>query len=201
MLFLFVLIQIGCTDRPSRVETKKLIHPNPTSVVFNVSLNKLRDTVIKLFGTSSQINDPVLASVFIDRILKDSSFPVNFSCETADGPVFGKDYFKRAGSSGDLFLFSMGSYWNSPLYFHNNKAFLFSCSFAFRFKAISDKQTLLEVIDVDPEISNGTKCCGPEGNYAITQKVRPTTIEEYTLILYLAEKLHVTRLKPIQLPI
>ncbi len=164
-------------------------------------------TVIKLFDISPQYDNPILKTVFIDRILKDHNFPISFSYETADKAVFGRDYFKRKESVNDIFLTSIGSYWYSPIYYHNNEPFLFTSSFALQFRALVDEfkdaskqETMLTVIDVGPEITNGTECCGPHGNYSRTETVKPTTVEEYTLILYIAQKLGVKDLKPIVLP-
>ena len=163
-------------------------------------MNRLRDSVIRFFDLEHQMNDTILKTVFVDKILKDHGFPITFNSEVSEKALFGKSYFNNAGTSNDVFIFSMGNYWYSPLYFHNNEPFLFSTSFAFKFKLISDQKTILTIADVDPKISNGTKCCGHSGNIAIEQKVPPTTIEEYTLILFIAEKLGVKGLATIQLP-
>jgi hypothetical protein len=200
LLMLIVLTHFSCTESPHSVEIKKIVQPNPTNYLFNMPSRRLRDTVLKLFSDSAQDDDPTLKSVFTDRILPEHPFQVSFVPETSDNAVFGADYFKNAGTSNDIFLYPMGSYWYSPVYFHNNKPFLFSSSFAFRFKDISSRQTLITVIVVDPGISNGTKCCGPGGDYAIIQKVKPTSVEEYALLFYIGKKLSIGGFKPIQFP-
>jgi hypothetical protein len=200
-VLMLLALQFSCTESPKPVVIKKLAHPNPTSYTFDFPVDKLRDKVINLFSIDPQTNDSILKVVFIDRILKEHPFQINFVAETSDKAAFGTDYYKNVENSDDIFLFSMGSYWYSPLYFRkNNEPFLFFTSFAFKFKAISDQKTLLSVIDINPIISNGTKCCGHSGYMAIEEKVQPTTVEEYTLILYIAEKLGVRGLAPLRLP-
>jgi hypothetical protein len=198
--FIFVFFLCCCNKNPAPVYKKKLSHPNSTSLSFNFPENQLRDTILKLFDIEPQMDDQILKSIFMDEIVKKHRFQVNFVSETANNAVFGDKYFKSKGNIGDIFLFPMGSYWASPMYFRNGEPFLFSTSFAIKFKAISQKQTLVVVEDINPEILNGTKCCGPEGNYSVVQKVAPTTIEEYTLLLYITKKLGIYNLPPVQLP-
>jgi hypothetical protein len=197
---LFMVILFGCGESPHPVLIKKLIQLNPTNYIFKLPVDKLRDTIIKLFDLDHQMDDTVLKSVFIDHILKNDPFPIIFSPEQAKNASFGYDYFKKPGTDNDIFLCQMGSCWYSPIYFYKNGAFLFSSSFAIKFKTLSPKETLIKVIDVDPGILNGTICCGPHGNYANIQNVKPTTVEEYTLILYIAEKLGIEGLKPLHIP-
>jgi hypothetical protein len=53
-----------------------------------------------------------------------------------------------------------------------------------------DGVTLLRITPENPVVLFGTRCCGPHGDYANEIVVDPTTIEEYTLIKYIAEQLN-----------
>lgn len=162
----------------------------------------LHDTLRKVFDLDHQFNDPILGKIFYYRLSSsdDEVVKVTFTPETADSAIFGKVYFQKPGTENDIFL-NQFDHWDSPIYHHKNKAFVYNTTFAIQLKQIDKANTMLTIKALQPEIYNGTKCCGPcFGNYAIEETVKPTTIEEYTLILYIAKKLGVNNLKPLELP-
>jgi len=165
-------------------------------------LIQLRDTIIRLFDSGYQIPDnPILSTVFMDVMVpKEHPMEAIFHPETSKTAVFGIHYFADKNTANDVYIDDMGSYWASPVYFHNGKPFEYISAFAFKFIPLNANQTKLTVRAIKPEIVNGTTCCGPHGNYSITQQVKPTTIEEYTLITYIASKLGVKGLPPVQFP-
>jgi hypothetical protein len=87
------------------------------------------------------------------------------------------------------------------MYFNKDIPFEFRTEFAIHLKELTRSSTLLTIKALNPQIINGAKCCGMHlGKVALEEKVKPTTVEEYTLILYIAEKLGIKGLAPLQLP-
>ena len=201
--FSMLLLLSNCTKGPDSIDKKNLLTPNPTSCTFNMPVSKLRDTVVKLFGIDPQMDNKTLMKIFFYRWPETGDSQIHqamFEPETSDMPAFGSEYFKQKQTKDDVFLTPMADYWASPVYFHKNKPFDFTSSFSIKFKPVTQNTSSITIIAYKPVIFNGTKCCGPHGKYAILQTIESTTIEEYTLVLYLAEKLGVKNLKPLRLP-
>jgi hypothetical protein len=197
---LFCLI-IGCTQSPDRIESQKLLQANPTSYTFKMPVTELRDTVIKMFGIAPQMDNPILKTVFMDATAsKEYPIEIVFSPETSQKVVFGQEYFKGKNTDGDIYLTSMGGFWLSPLYFHGGKPFEYITPFVIQFKKITKESTQITIKAIEPKIVNGTECCDTHGNYSRMELVKPTTVEEYTLLTYIADKLGVKGLKPIVFP-
>jgi hypothetical protein len=197
-----LLICFGCGQTPGPVQIKKLATLNLVSYVVNMPAKQLRDTLLALFDYKYQMDDPGLKQVFVDAIADSSKYKmqVSFSTETFNQAVFSKEYFAGPGTRNDVYITAMGGYWNSPMYFTEGKPLLYTSDFAFKFKEISKDSTLLMVKAVNPEVVNGSKCCSPHGNYSITQKVKPTSVEEYILIAFVAQKLNIKDIPALKMP-
>jgi hypothetical protein len=198
----FIFLLANCGESPKKVEFKQLEHPNPTSYTFDIPLHKLHDTLIKIFDLDSQYGNPILGKIFYYKSSESDLdiHQVSFDPEVPDSAVFGKEYFQKPNTKNDIFL-NQFDHWNSLIYHHKDKPFEYNATFAIQLKELNHDSTLLNIKALDPEIYNGSKCCGPcLGNYALTEKVKPTSIEEYTLILYIAQKLGAKGLQPLQLP-
>jgi len=196
-------MQFGCGESPKQVNKKTLIHPNQTSLTIKLPINKLRDTLVKIFDIDHQEDNKILGRIFFYKSdPKDLDVhQITFWPETSDTCTFGKEYFKKPNTKNDVFLNQFGEIWYSTMYFNKSKPFQIRTEFAFQLKELSKNTTLITVKALDPKILNGTKCCGPcLGNYSLEEKVQPTTVEEYTLILYIAENLSIKDLQPLQLP-
>jgi hypothetical protein len=192
-------------EAPKKVQQKILVHPNPTSYTFNLPLNVLRDTIFKMFDISSQWNDPILMRIFYFRFPEDDPkiMQADFSASVYSDPGFGDVYFKEPGTRDDIFLFDMANYWKSPIYHSNGEPFEFTSSYAIQLKAIDKNTTRITIKSIGSEIVNGTLCCNPHspsGHYSNTQSISPTSVEEYTLILFIAEKLGIKGLPSLELP-
>nr|WP_294946299.1 hypothetical protein [uncultured Mucilaginibacter sp.] len=199
---LALLLFIGCSKTPATVQVKKLQSPNPTSRLFKMPAKQLHDTLLALFDFGQQYDNPTLKTIFMDAVLEDTTnkMQATFSTETSAGPVFSEAYFAEPGTKNDIYITTMASYWYSPMYFADDKPLKYTSAFAFKLKELSKDSTLLSVVAINPEIVNGTKCCGPHGNYSITQKVKPTSVEEYTLIMFVAQKLGIKDMPALKLP-
>jgi hypothetical protein len=68
-----------------------------------------------------------------------------------------------------------------------------------KLRSIEKNETELEIFAVQPVVIHGTECCGPHGRYGKKVHVKATTIEEYCLIVFIAEQPNLS-LPPIKLP-
>ena len=203
VLLLFVLMQVGCGESPKQVEQKILLNPNQTCLTIKLPINKLRDTLVEIFDIDHQEDNKILGRIFFYKSdPKDLGVhQITFWPETSDTCTFGKEYFKKPNTKNDVFLTQYGEAWYSAMYFNKSKPFEFRTEFAIQLKELSKNSTLITAKALDPKILNGKKCCGPcLGNYSLEEKVQPTTVEEYTLILYIAEQLSIKGLPRLQLP-
>ena len=203
-----IFISINCKAQttvvePDPIQEKTLLNPNPISYTFSIPLNKLRDTIIKMFDIDPQMDDQTLEKIFYYNWPETGDIHKNqviFTPQTSGTDSFGMEYFKNPATKDDVFLTQMADYWYSPKYYHKSKPFEFTASYAIHFDMLDSNSTTITIKPVDAEIFNGTLCCSPHGNYSNTQSVASTSVEEYTLILYIAEKLGVKGLKPLELP-
>ena len=81
----------------------------------------------------------------------------------------------------------------------NGEPLEFRAQYKLILKAINDKQTLLEVDVEDPRVIKGIGGLGPDGFYCKEINVKPTSIEEYCLILYIADRIGDKSLMPLNL--
>jgi len=128
---------------------------------------------------------------------------VEWGTNVTFGEAFGKAVFANPANAKDLYLHTgQTPFTLSPVYRGPAGGLPFSAAFQVHF-APHGSNTTISVIALETEVINRTKFgwgpCGPgEGTYH--HRVRPTTIEEYTLLRYLGPHLGVTNMPPVILP-
>jgi len=199
----FSLVSFAACESEYPIQKRVFPLKNIPKHVFNFPADKLRDTIITLFSLDNgkQYHDSVLIKIFYDAILNDKNMPCTFSVETSKDTIFSKKYFSNPKTANDLFLCSLGSFWFSKYYYSKDQPLEFISNFAIKFKKVDDSFTEVQIVADDPQVINGTKCCGFHGTYSKYTPVEPTLIEEYTLLQYIASKLGDTTLSPIKVPI
>ncbi|MES2808928.1 MAG: hypothetical protein V4619_09910 [Bacteroidota bacterium] len=196
-----IAIQFGCGENPRPVSIKKLVDPNPISYGFKLPVKELHDTIVKIFEFKNQMGNKILEDIFYYKNDGNYIQPVTFSTETADTAVFAENYFKKPNTKNDIFLNQYGDFWYSTMYFHDGKPFSYRTPYAIQLAGITKDSTLITIKALDPKIINGSRCCGMHlGNVSLEEPVKATTVEEYTLILYIAEKLGIKGMKPLHIP-
>lgn len=182
------------------IQVKSLSQPNPTSYVFPVPLPKLREQILyglrhgwerraKFFGD--------LGFVIIQR--RDTIEPVYLSFETSEYPVFGKEVFKDPHNSNDLYL-SCNSVISSRTYFALDDPLPYEVAFHIHFVPVGNDSTKVTVMAINPGVLKGVAGWGPHGLYSMQISVEPTTIEEYTILLYIGFLLEEDSMPPLRLP-
>jgi hypothetical protein len=187
----------------SKIDIMVMETHNPVSYVFNLPVNSLRDTIINLFTFENQYENKYLINIF-SKLDSGKTTKTNsiFYVETSKKPVIAEEYFekRKSGAENDLYIHNYNSYWKSKVYFSEGKPMEFVTPFVLHFKEIDKSHTMLTVEAIEPVVVSGYDGLSYHGPKRKEQKVRPTSIEEYALILYIASKLGEKDLPSLILP-
>jgi hypothetical protein len=184
---------------------KKIITPYPTNHIFNMPVSKLKSSIIHCFSDREKVNSKEYNSLIfyynVDLYSNDNNTKmlVYFSTETSNNSLFSKDFFSTEGTDKDIYLHSHGQFWYSPIYYALGKQLEFRAQFRLRLIPLNENQTRLIVDIENPRVIKGIGGIGPHGFYSKEIKVKSTTIEEYSLIWYIASQIGDTTLKPLDL--
>ncbi|MES2773768.1 MAG: hypothetical protein V4722_06270 [Bacteroidota bacterium] len=207
-IFAFVFSITGATKGTVKVEIKVLASPNGTSHIFHLPPNLLKDTLVALFRFGSQFENPYLERVF--RHYGFVNLPQIFlNSKTAkDGAYcYGKFCydFKKPGTENDVII-DGGRPWDSPVYHEYGTPLPYYTPFVLKLKSIDKEHTQVTIETVDPQVFISkwywTQCwdCGIWGIDSRSTPVQSTTIEEHTLLLYIADKLGDKTVEALQMP-
>ena len=167
--------------------------------VFKMNIATLKNTIVNLFKIENDASDNInLRDVFY--FYSDTNrMQIFFVAETSKDTIFSKNYFSTQLTSNDIYLTSFHRTWISKLYYSNDHHLKYTTDFAVKLKMIDSNLTQLNVVALNPEVVNGMSIGihGPQNEY---QKVEPTTIEEYSILLSIADKLGDKTLLPLILP-
>jgi hypothetical protein len=193
---------LGC-DNLNKLETKELVETNSTEHIFNVPLDTLRRTILDSFNENKEFHSAFYqSSIFhfsMDMGNREHRMTVSFNAESAGDALFGKNHFKNPNTDGDIYIHSFGQFWYSPIYYAGGQALEFRTPFILTLKKMNDDQTLLKVTPEAPKVIKGVAGLTAHGFYSKEIDVDPTTVEEYSLILFIAEQLGDTTLKPLKI--
>jgi hypothetical protein len=168
--------------------------------VFKLNINALIDLITTFFKTeNSPEQNKILRNVFY--FCRDTTKrTVSLNAEQSKDATFGENYFSQEGTSDDIYLTVFNKAWISKFYYSTGQPISYTADFVFKLKRIDENLTDVKVVAVNPEIIIGMGL-GVHGPMNIYTKAQPTTIEEYSLLLFIADKLGDTTLSPLKLPI
>jgi hypothetical protein len=187
------------------IQQKSLIRLYPTSHIFNVPLNTLKKSILHTFKNANSLTNTFYNDLVFHYYWnssdgdKRSKMTVRFIPETSNDKLFSKEFFSTTGTENDIYLHSYGQYWNSPIYYARGKPLEFRAQFRIILKSLNSTQTLLKVEVENPRVIKGISGIGPHGFICKEIVVKPTTIEEYCLILYIANQIGDNSLLPLNL--
>jgi hypothetical protein len=191
------LLAISCSHGVSRVETRVLSSPNPTSYSFPFPLEQVYTNALDAFSIEHQARDPVFGRSKVADHLE------GLFSECATNAVFGEAVFRDPANAQDIYLHSMHSPFVMSQVYHGRYGNLpFIATFRVHLSGMG-ANTTVSVAAADTEVVNGTKFgigpCGPgQGNNY--EPVKPTTVEEYTILRYLGSYLGVTNMPEVIVP-
>jgi hypothetical protein len=197
-IFLIVtLVAVSCSGGVSRVQTSSLPSPNPTSYSFPLSVAEVHARAWQAFSTVHQIDEPIFGNS------TNISFDSKLSAECSTNAVFGEAVFRDPANTNDFYLHTFHRpFVVSSVYCGSGGGLPFIATFHLHLVA-SGSNTIATVTASDAEVVTGTKFgfgpCGPGQGY-VYQNVKPTTVEEYTILRYLGSYLGVTNMPEVIKP-
>lgn len=196
LIFSIALLAASCSHGVSRVETRALASPNPTSYSFSLPMQQVYTNALDAFSIEHQAADPVFGR------LHDLHLEGLFS-ECATNAVFGEAVFRDPANANDIYLHSFHTPIVISSVYHGRYGNLpFIATFHVHLTG-NDTNTAVTVTAGDTEVVNGTKFgfgpCGPGQGYNY-EPVKPTTVEEYTILRYLGNYLGVTNMPAVIVP-
>jgi hypothetical protein len=180
------------------LEVQQLAHPNPTSYEFRVSPDVAVQAIVGAFSDAR----PVSSSFYRALPLQSSApLPMNvvYSAETRDDAIFGKETFARTGDKTDVYLHSFGEPVLSSVYCVLGRRLSYRAEFSISVRAV-EQGSLVSVETLNPRVLKGIGGFGPHGAYAAELSVGSTTIEEYSLLLYIGHVLGAPSMPPVLTP-
>ena len=191
------LAVFSCSAGVSRVESYPLPSLNPTSYSFPLSVAEVHAKAWLAFSIDHQTDQPIFGHT-PGLMFQDTLF-----AECATNAVFGKAIFSNPANAEDIYLHTFDSPFEvSPIYHGSSGGLPFIATFHLHLTA-SGTNTIVTVIASDTEVIAGTKFgfgpCGP-GRANVYVSVKPTTIEEYSILRYLGSYLGVTNMPAVILP-
>ena len=194
----FVLFVTSCS---LHIHSLSLSSPNPTNYVFPYPSNVVREKILEALSIEHQINHPIFGHSIASSIF--SHLESDLSVECATNSIFGTQIFTNPANTQDVYLHSFGlPFTTSPIYRGRKGGLPFIANFHLHFTS-DGSSTVISITALDTKVINGQKFgigpCGPgEGNNYV--KVKPTTIEEYTILRYLGGYLGATNMPEVILP-
>lgn len=192
-----VLIKVSCSGGVLRIETNSLPSPNSTSYLFPLPLAEVHEKAWQAFSIDHQVDQPIFGRQ------TGLGFQSTLFAECATNAVFGESIFRDPANSQDIYLHTFHTpFAVSPVYHTSQGDLPFIATFLLHLVA-SGTNTTVRVIASETEVINGTKFgfgpCGPgQGNVYVS--VKPTTIEEYSILRYLGSYLGITNMPAVILP-
>jgi hypothetical protein len=188
--FLVLSLHIGCTQDP--IESRILEVKNPTKMIFPFAKDTLKLRIVDMFQKFRHIYSESYGKIFHSYTNDGMKVIIDFVPQTSAAPTFARDYFRDKNKWDDIYLYNNGFTWLSPIYFTADDGPLpFRSSYVIKLTSRDSNQTEIEIFAVEPVVIHGTVCCGPHGRYGKEVPVKPTTIEEYSLLLFIAEQLRI----------
>jgi hypothetical protein len=188
---------VFCSGCAPRVETSSISTPNPTSYSFPFTVMELQQKAWQAFSIDHQVEQPIFGHQ------AGLGFESTLFAECATNAVFGEAVFRDPANAQDIYLHTFHTpFIVSPVYHTSQGGLPFIATFHLHLTA-SGTNTIVSVIASETEIINGTKFgfgpCGPgQGNVYVS--VKPTTIEEYSILRYLGSYLGITNMPAVILP-
>ena len=182
------------------IQTRLFTNKNIPEHVFNIESSKLKHTIISLFNIDNQLDNKFLSKIFYSEIPDGPNMTSSFLAESNKDKIFGKEYFLKPNTSEDIFLHNFREPWPSKFYFSQNHSLEYVANFIIRLNRIDGSSTKVSITADAPEVINGVLFFGVHGPVARYTSVLPTSIEEYTILEFIADKLGDKTLLPLRLP-
>jgi hypothetical protein len=176
----------------------RLSTPNPTSYRFKVPLAEAKKKISEGFHPRTQLKSPLYRSLGFREAGSNNPY-LMFTVETAGTALFCKKIFEQHGNTIDFCLHTYGTAIKSWSYFALGESLPYLAKFGVSV-VTEDQHTLISITTINPNVLKGFGGMSLHGPYEKKVPVEPTTIEEYSLLLYIGNLLGVTDMPPRRLP-
>ena len=191
-------VAAGCANYATPIQINQLSTQNPTSYSFSFPLEQARSKAWEAFSIEHQVSNPIFGrSAFTNH------FESIFSAECATNAIFGKLLFDDPANAQDIYLHTFHTpFAKSSVYHDENGGLPFIATFHLHFAA-NGPNTMVSVTASNCEVVAGAEYgigpCGPGlGNKY--KPVKPTSVEEYSILCYIGNYLGVTNMPTIIVP-
>ncbi len=191
------MLAVCCSGHASPVLTRALPQPNPTSFSFHLPLEEVRSRALQAFSIEHQVDEPIFA------LSTNSNIESTLFAECSTNAVFSEAIFRNPANTNDIYLHTFHApFVVSTVYYGHDGGLPFIALFHLHLVA-DGSNTIVSVTALDAEVVNGKKFgsgpCGP-GYGWVYKSVKPTTVEEFSVLRYLGRYLSVTNMPEIILP-
>ena len=180
------------------LEVHQLADLNPVSYEFSVPPDVAIQAIVQAFSEARPVSDAYYRTLPLQ-----SSVPISknvvYSAETWANARFGEAIFLRAGDSTDVYLHSYGEPILSSVYCALGRRLPYRVEFSLTVRA-QGEGSLVSVEALNPRVLKGIGGTGPHGAYSAEVAVAPTTIEEYSLLLYIGHVLGAPPMPAVKTP-
>ena len=192
------LVVVSCSHGVSRIQTRSLPSPNPTRYSFPLPLEEVHTRALQAFSREHQYKEPIFG-----RSASNARLESILSAECSTNAVSGKAVFADPANAQDIYLHSSSMpFAASAVYRGRDGGLPFIAAFHLHLTG-SGSETVVTVTASNAEVVNGTKFsigpCGP-GQARNCVRVKPTTVEEYSILRYLGRSLGITNMPAVSLP-
>lgn len=192
------LVAVSCSHGVSRIQTRSLPSPNPTNYSFPLPVEEVRAGALQAFSRDHQYKQPIF-----ERSTSTMRLESTLTVECSTNAVAGKDVFDNPANENDIYLHSFHNPFVASVVHRGRDGGLpFIANFHLHLTG-RGSETAVTVTASSAEVINGTKFsigpCGP-GQAWNCVKVRPTTVEEYSILRYLGRYLGITNMPAVILP-
>ena len=192
------LAAAGCSHGVSRIRTHSLPNTNPTSYSFALPVEEVHAKALEGFTMKHQYKEPIFKKPANTDYWRSVLW-----AESSTNVVMGKAVFDDPANAHDIYLHSSHTPVATSAVYHGRDGGLpFIADFHLHLTA-NGSNTVVSVSALNTEVVNGMKfgigSCGP-GRHWNYVKVTSTTVEEYSILSYLARYLGITNMPAVVLP-
>jgi hypothetical protein len=180
------------------LEVRQLAELNPISYEFRVPPDVAVQAIVQAFSDARPVSSPYYQTLPLQSSAPISKNVVYFA-ETRGNALFGEATFLRAGDTTDVYLHSHGEPILSSVYCVLGRRLSYRVDFSLTVRAVGEG-SLVSIEALNPRVLKGIGGFGPHGAYSAEYAVAPTTIEEYSLLLYIGHVLEALPMPAVTTP-
>jgi len=186
---LLLILLTGCHSYKSL----KLKVKNPTEYVFNLNTKVIKNKLINVFSRNGDSRYNCYKGMDLIIYKKDTIF---------NGIP---DTIKRKFPKNSIFLYNDGARkLTSSMYYKKNRKLRYYASFLIILDSLDKQKTKVKIKTIFPEVVVGNTLLPTLPHFVRmekTKRVKPSTVEEYELLMHIGKILKVDSMPPIHYPV